>query len=129
MMDADVFLRNPDTLNLMISKNKIVVAPLLKSDGMYSNFWAGMTENYYYKRTDEYLPILNRENITGCFSVPMVHSAVLIDLRKEASDLLTYESENCPSYNGPRDDIITFALCANFSSRQSYFLYMKFNYL
>lgn len=111
MLDADVFLTNPATLNLLISKNETVVAPLAKSDGMYSNFWAGMTPDYYYVRTDRYTPILNREEI-GCHVVPMVHSALLIDMRKEESDSLTYDFEKVVDYNGPKDDIITFALGA-----------------
>ena len=112
MLDADTFLMNPNTLDLLISKNETIVAPLLKSDGMYSNFWAGMSDDYYYKRTDEYEPILTRKN-TGCFQVPMVHSAVLIDLRTKSSDFLTYDSKKLKSYEGPRDDIITFALSAS----------------
>ena len=112
MLDADVFLTNPRTLNNLVSKNLTIVAPLLKSDGMYSNFWAGMTPDYYYLRTDRYKPILKREE-SGCFEVPMVHSAVLIDLRREESDHLSYSSENLVDYDGPIDDIITFALGAN----------------
>lgn len=114
MLDADVFLTNDDTLNMLILKNHTVVSPLLKSDGMYSNFWAGMTNDYYYERTHKYKPILNRE-IQGCHEVLMIHSAVLIDLRKLDSDYLTYKPEKLSSYDGPTDDIITFALGANSS--------------
>ena len=85
---------------------------MLKSDGMYSNFWCGMTEDYYYIRTDEYKPTLTRSRI-GCFEVPMIHSAVLIDLRKRSSSNLTFIPENIPNYEGPHDDIISFAISAN----------------
>ncbi|XP_012279221.1 glycosyltransferase 25 family member [Orussus abietinus] len=112
MLDADAFPTNPKSLQLLTGKNQTIVAPLLKSDGMYSNFWAGMTSDYYYLRTNRYKPILNRDE-TGCFDVPMVHTAVLIDLRKAESDLLTYQSENLEDYDGPKDDIITFAVGAN----------------
>lgn len=112
MLDADVFLTNPDTLNELILKNQTAVAPLLKSDGLYSNFWAGMTNDYYYLRTERYEPILYREDV-GCFNVPMIHSAVLIDLRKQISDHLTYNPKNLYEYDGPTDDIITFAVSAN----------------
>ncbi|XP_043461056.1 glycosyltransferase 25 family member [Leptopilina heterotoma] len=112
MLDADVFLINPKTLDNLVAKNLTVAAPLLKSDGMYSNFWAGMTQDYYYIRTEQYKPILKGE-VSGCFQVPMVHSAVLIDLRKEASNYLTYSSKSIENYDGPVDDIITFALVAN----------------
>lgn len=83
---------------------------------MYSNFWCGMTSTFYYKRTEEYPEILNYKKI-GCFAVPMVHSAVIIDLRKEASDLLTFESDNARNYLGPTDDIIAFAVLANMSGK------------
>ncbi|KAJ8924786.1 hypothetical protein NQ315_000939 [Exocentrus adspersus] len=111
-IDCDVFLTNPETLNHLISKNFTVVAPMLRSDGLYSNFWYGMSEDYYYQRTEEYKPVLNRENL-GCFNVPMVHSCVLIDLRKVESDLLTYVPGNIKDFNGPNDDIIAFAIGAN----------------
>lgn len=114
MLDADVFLTNPDTLDELVSKNRTVVAPMLKSDGLYSNFWAGMTNDYYYLRTDRYEPIFYREE-KGCFNVPMIHSAVLIDLRRRVSDSLTYDPNNLKAYDGPTDDIITFAVGANMS--------------
>lgn len=88
---------------------------MLLSDTMYSNFWCGMTSNYYYKRTEDYEKILNRENI-GCFRVPMVHSAVLINLRSPHSDVLTYSPSKVDEYSGPIDDIIIFAVGANKSS-------------
>lgn len=116
MLDADVFLTNPNTLDELILKNETVVAPLLKSDGLYSNFWAGMTDDYYYLRTEKYEPILLREE-KGCFKVPMIHSAVLIDLRKYFSDSLTYNPEKLSDYDGPTDDIITFAMSANKSGK------------
>lgn len=111
MLDADAFLTNPNTLDSLLSKNLPVVAPLLKSDGLYSNFWHGMTEDFYYERTEDYKPVLNRERI-GCFDVPMIHSAVLIHLNSLASDHLTYMPEKVENYTGPSDDIITFAISA-----------------
>ncbi|XP_011267407.1 glycosyltransferase 25 family member [Camponotus floridanus] len=115
MLDADVFLTNSSTMRDLVLKGQTVVAPLLRSDGMYSNFWAGITAEYYYVRTDLYEPILFREK-TGCHNVPMVHSAVLIDLRRYDSDRLTYKAEKLIAYNGPEDDIITFAVGANKSN-------------
>lgn len=111
MIDADVFLTDPSTLKTLVSKNLPIVAPMLLSDGFYSNFWCGMTENYYYKRTEDYTPILNREKI-NCFDVPMVHSAVLISLKEIASDKLTYDPDKISGYDGPEDDIIAFAINA-----------------
>ncbi|XP_026474672.1 glycosyltransferase 25 family member [Ctenocephalides felis] len=113
-LDADVFLTNPDTLLNLIAENEIVISPMLKSDGMYSNFWCGMTADYYYKRTEEYKPILYRENL-GKHQVPMIHSAVLINLNRVLSDKLTFNPDNLKKYSGPVDDIITFAYAANVS--------------
>jgi len=116
MLDADVFLTNPKAIRNLVRKGYTVVAPLLKSDGMYSNFWAGMTVEHYYLRTELYEPILFREKI-GCHDVPMIHSAVLVDLRKHYSDRLTYKTERLTVYDGPMDDIITFAVGANKSGK------------
>lgn len=41
--DTDNILTNPDTLNLLIAENKSVIAPMLHSQGAYSNFWCGIT--------------------------------------------------------------------------------------
>lgn len=70
-----------------------------------------MDDNYYYKRTDDYTQILNREKI-GCFKVPMVHTAVLISLKYEIADKFTYNPKIIADYDGPEDDIIAFAMNA-----------------
>lgn len=115
--DADAFVYNSETLNFLTSQGHTVQAPMLTSLGLYSNFWAGMTENYYYLRTDEYIPILERKK-RGCYAVPMVHSSVLVNLRKEESQALTFLPKSVKSYDGPQDDIIVFALSARFSGVQ-----------
>uniref|UniRef100_A0A2C9KWA3 Glycosyl transferase family 25 domain-containing protein n=1 Tax=Biomphalaria glabrata TaxID=6526 RepID=A0A2C9KWA3_BIOGL len=108
MIDADVTLENERTLQLLIEQNKFIVAPMLNSSvsGYYSNFWGGMSDKGYYIRTSFYLPIVERE-IKGIFSVPMVHSAFLVDLNHRMSPLLSYSQ--LPDYTGPKDDIIIFA--------------------
>jgi len=111
LLDADVFLTNPKTLEELVSKEMLVVAPMLPSIGLYSNYWGGMSDTYYYERTEEYRKILDHKMI-GCFKVPMVHTCVLMNLRHSESDLLTFLPENIPSYPGPRDDIIVMALSA-----------------
>ena len=112
-LDGDVFITNPDTLSHLVSLEFTISAPMLKSLGLYSNFWAGMTETFYYKRTDDYLPILDKKK-TGCFEVPMIHSSVLINLRRRESRLLTFIPDKLENYEGPEDDIIVFAMSASF---------------
>lgn len=70
-----------------------------------------MTDNYYYQRTDDYKPIQRMEK-QGCYEVPMVHTAVLVNLRTRVSDQLTYNPDKIPNYDGPEDDIIAFAVNA-----------------
>lgn len=89
---------------------------MLKSDGLYSNFWCGMTDNYYYKRTSDYAPIVEWKT-KGCYQVPMIHSSVLIDLRFQITNYLTFNHSLLPNYKGPVDDIIIFAMSANFSGK------------
>lgn len=60
----------------------------------------------YYKRVPSYFDILERK-VKGIFEVPMVHSALLIDMHLLVSEKLTYSKP--PGYSGPHDDIIIFA--------------------
>lgn len=93
----------------MVNTNYPVVAPMLDTLSLYSNYWCGMGLDYYYRRTDEYKPIREREN-KGCHRVIVVHSCFLVDLRQVESQRLTFVPENINGYNGPHDDVITFAI-------------------
>lgn len=84
-----------------------------------------MTEEFYYQRTNEYKEIYNY-NKTGEFMVPMIHSAVLLNLRDVRTDFLTFNgtvlNENMILLNKPPietiipiDDIITFSVSAKYS--------------
>uniref|UniRef100_A0A8C4IIF6 Cerebral endothelial cell adhesion molecule n=1 Tax=Dicentrarchus labrax TaxID=13489 RepID=A0A8C4IIF6_DICLA len=105
--DTDNILTNPDTLNLLIAENKSVIAPMLDSQGAYSNYWCGITPQGYYRRTAEYFPTRHRHRL-GCFPVPMVHSTLLLDLRKEGMKKLAFFPPHA-DYSWPYDDIIVFA--------------------
>ena len=111
-LDADVVMHDAALLRQLLAVNKPVVAPMLRSHGAYSNFWGGMDDDFYYQRTEQYGRIYGRKE-RGCFSVPMVHSCVLVDLRLTLSDSLTFVREKLPAPVGPElDDVITFALSA-----------------
>ncbi|XP_077308782.1 procollagen galactosyltransferase 2 [Lithobates pipiens] len=112
-IDVDNFITNPQTLNLLIEENQTVVAPMMESRSLYSNFWCGMTPQGYYRRTPEYA-LLREWRKTGCYPVPMIHSTMLIDLRKEASRNLQFYPPH-PDFTWSFDDIIIFA----FSCRQA----------
>lgn len=110
-LDMDVFLTKAQVVQLMLNEEKAIVGPMLNSLGTYSNYWGEMTEDYWYSRSEDYIPILERKQ-TGCYAVPMVHSCVFVDLTREASDRLTFIPRNVSGYKGPHDDIITFAISA-----------------
>lgn len=93
----------------MVNTNYPVVAPMLDTLSLYSNYWCGMGLDYYYRRTDEYKPIREREN-KGCHRVIVVHSCFMVDLRQVESQRLTFKPDKINGYNGPHDDVITFAI-------------------
>ncbi|KAI5612643.1 procollagen galactosyltransferase 2, partial [Silurus asotus] len=111
--DSDNLLTNPKVLSHLIAENRTLVAPMLKSRTLYSNFWCGMTAQGYYKRTDSYIPIRNWKRV-GCHAVPMIHSTMLLDLRRRASRALAFYPLH-QLYPWMLDDILAFA----FSARQA----------
>ena len=117
LQDADVILVNPNTYRNALTDDATVLSPMLFSFKLYSNFWAGMNANGYYKRTDDYVPILERQQI-GRFQVPMVHSLVFINLRSEKARQLKFRFKDLEADRSiqlsqtPFDDIIVFAKSA-----------------
>lgn len=85
-----------------------------------------MTSTFYYQRTPEYKEIYEFKKV-GEFAVPMIHSAVLINLRDSDTDNLTFNGTKLRQLafsQGddflvdefiPQDDIIVLALSANYS--------------
>ncbi|KAH0615574.1 hypothetical protein JD844_005015 [Phrynosoma platyrhinos] len=72
----------------------------------------------YYRRTADYFPTKNRQRI-GCFPVPMVYAAFLIDLRKSDTASLAFYPPH-PRYTWPFDDIIVFAYSCEAAGAQIY---------
>ncbi|XP_063000652.1 inactive glycosyltransferase 25 family member 3 [Elgaria multicarinata webbii] len=116
--DTDCILTNNQTLKFLIAQNKSVVAPMLESQTYYSNFWCGITPQGYYRRTADYFPTKNRQRL-GCFAVPMVYAAFLIDLRKADTAGLAFHPPH-PGYTWPFDDIIVFAYSCQVAGAQMY---------
>lgn len=122
-LDADVLLTAPKSLKELTALRLPIVAPMLLSDSLYSNFWCGMTEDYYYQRTPEYKEIYHKDKV-GSFAVPMVHTAVLVHMNYAGARYLTFDrqrliqmqsAQHAQLYDGPVDDIIVFAMSANHS--------------
>ncbi|XP_072536894.1 procollagen galactosyltransferase 2 [Salminus brasiliensis] len=116
--DSDNLLTNPRVLDLMMAENLTLVAPMLESRSLYSNFWCGITPQGYYKRTPDYQPIREWKRL-GCFAVPMVHSTYLLDLRRSSSKALAFYPPH-PDYSWAFDDIMVFAFSARQADVQMY---------
>uniref|UniRef100_A0A8C7MTY6 Collagen beta(1-O)galactosyltransferase 2b n=1 Tax=Oncorhynchus kisutch TaxID=8019 RepID=A0A8C7MTY6_ONCKI len=116
--DSDNLLTNPRILNLLMAENLTLVAPMLESRSLYSNFWCGITPQGYYKRTPDYQPIREWKRL-GCFAVPMVHSTFLLDLRRDASRELAFYPPH-PDYSWAFDDIMVFSFSARQADVQMY---------
>lgn len=113
-----MLLSDAQALRYLVGLRQPLVAPMLRSDGLYSNFWAGMSANYYYDRQPEYNEIYEHRK-SGEFAVPMVHSAVLVHLRDQRTDALTFDRRLLADIGEeeragiPQDDIIVLAVAAN----------------
>lgn len=67
----------------------------------------------YYRRTAEYFPTKQRQRL-GCYPVPMVHSTILLDLRKDGTKKVSFHPPH-KDYSWPFDDIIVFAFSCRIS--------------
>ncbi|CDS37514.1 procollagen galactosyltransferase 2 [Echinococcus multilocularis] len=118
-LDADAILLNNATLKRLVEASSIpskeypvpitVIAPMLNctTSDVFSNFWGDITEEGYYKRSQDYFA-LQRRHKEGIFSVAMIHTAVLVNLRHTRKKRLAFKPLNS-GYTGPIDDIIIFA--------------------
>ncbi|KAK0140483.1 Procollagen galactosyltransferase 2 [Merluccius polli] len=104
-VDSDNLLTNPQVLNLMMAENLTLLAPMMESRSLYSNFW-------YYQPIREWKRL-------GCFPVPMIHSTFLLDLRRDASRDLSFYPPH-PDYSWAFDDIMVFAFSARQADVQMY---------
>ena len=86
-IDQNMIL-HPQAVTRLSSLNLEVVAPMLNSGGVYSNFHAYVTDNGYYKEGENYWTILNRE-LRGIFQVPVVNGCYVV--RKDIVPQLCYD--------------------------------------
>lgn len=110
-LDCDIFLMEKSALTKLLSdsyESWIVKAPLLTSSTLFSNFWGAQnSETGYYERSDDYERIYSRE-IVGNHPVPVVHSCVIVDLRKTASSQVQFYPVK-PGYTYTFDESLVMA--------------------
>ena len=76
--DHNCVINNPNILTELLSFDKDVIAPLINTPGeAWSNFWGDLDERGYYKRSFDYLDILNNRK-KGCWNVPYITGVYLI---------------------------------------------------
>ncbi len=75
---SNSIITNPDTINILLSQNKDIIAPLLIKKGLlFSNFWGDVDNTGYYSQSSNYLDIINY-NERGCWNVPYISDTILI---------------------------------------------------
>ena len=98
-------ITNKDILNKLLYENKSFIGPMLRDmNSYYSNFWGDLDNNNYYKRSANYIDIIEN-NEKNCWNVPYLNYCFLID-----SDLFTVENFSENLHLGSGNDM---ALCYN----------------
>ena len=65
-------LTNNNVIQYLLNENKSFIGPLLRNpNSLYSNFWGDLDNNNYYKRSHNYIDILENKE-TSCWNVPYV---------------------------------------------------------
>ncbi|CAF1569915.1 unnamed protein product [Adineta ricciae] len=79
VVDSISQLDNPDTLTKLVSFNRTIISPMLLRPGKtWSNFWGDYSDEGFYKRSPDYVDIINY-NKTGSFNVPHIAHCYLIN--------------------------------------------------
>ncbi|XP_047465808.1 procollagen-lysine,2-oxoglutarate 5-dioxygenase 1 isoform X2 [Mugil cephalus] len=96
-IDAEVVLKNENTLKILIEQNLPVVAPMVTRVGrLWTNFWGALSEEGYYARSEDYVDIVQRQRV-GVWNVPYVSSVFLLKaslLQSELDDYDLFDSAN-----------------------------------
>lgn len=88
-INSNIILNNKDTLMNLVNENKNVISPMLvKKGGVFSNFWGDIDLNNFYKRSEDYLDIVNYKKI-GCWNVPYVSQCFLMKKEHFNEELFT----------------------------------------
>ncbi|NWU45524.1 PLOD1 dioxygenase, partial [Hylia prasina] len=86
-LDAEVVLKNTETLRLLIEQNKLVIAPLVsRHEKLWSNFWGALSPDGYYARSEDYVDIVQRRRV-GLWNVPYISSVYLVKAKALRSEL------------------------------------------
>ncbi|OXB64355.1 hypothetical protein ASZ78_009938 [Callipepla squamata] len=86
-LDAEVVLKNTETLRILIEQNKMVIAPLVsRHEKLWSNFWGALSPDGYYARSEDYVDIVQRRRV-GLWNVPYISSVYMVKGKALRSEL------------------------------------------
>ncbi|XP_035237773.1 procollagen-lysine,2-oxoglutarate 5-dioxygenase 1 isoform X1 [Anguilla anguilla] len=99
-VDAEVVLKNADTLKILIEQNRPVIAPMVGRTGkLWSNFWGALSADGYYARSEDYVDIVQRRRV-GVWNVPYISNVYLVKgsvLKTELSANNLFQSDTLDS--------------------------------
>ena len=79
IVNANTVLTNKDTIQLLIQRNRSIIAPLVKLPGKYwSNFWGQVAPDGFYARSFDYFDIIHGD-IKGVWNAAYIAEVMLID--------------------------------------------------
>ena len=87
-------ITNPSTLIDLLSMNKTIVGPMVKKQSAWSNFWGDISESGYYKRSSDYMDIIQYTK-KAVWNVPYLTGIYLVRrcFLESFPDVYTFESD------------------------------------
>jgi len=90
--DCDNFITSNIIEKLLINSTNGVIAPMLITDKMYSNYHYDIDNNGYYKSHKLYSSVLSRD-VKGLIDVPVIHCTYFINNKFLKS--ISYDDKSC----------------------------------
>ncbi|XP_062854583.1 procollagen-lysine,2-oxoglutarate 5-dioxygenase 1 [Trichomycterus rosablanca] len=77
-LDADVVLKNEETLKILIEVNKSFITPMMTKPGrLWTNFWGALSADGYYARSEDYVEIVQGRRV-GIWNIPYISQVYLV---------------------------------------------------
>ena len=96
IIDSKFVLTNKNTLKNLIKQNKGIIAPLLKKEDLWSNFWGDIDKNGWYKNSDNYVNIASGK-YRGCWNMPHISGNILIN-KENIKNVQNFYTNNTNKY-------------------------------
>lgn len=81
LLEQHCYITKPDILQHLIplcnGYHRIIAPMLCRTKSLYSNFWGALDNKGFYKRSDDYLDLVNKKK-RGLWNMPYISGAILI---------------------------------------------------